>query len=655
MPSLSIIAVILFSTFLISCTKDPDIPQGVSTNQPFNATAIDIKITKGNVSYTTADFTVSVNNTGGRKINRLVFCYGQGASTPDTTGLVYELGSVNINSPSSIFSVNITGLVHNSSYKYKLYAVYNNYTYSSSIGTFTTLNDTRLPSLLTGEIASSITTSSAYLSGTIVKVGDEFSTVTQHGHVWATHSEPTLNDSKTTLGASKTGDFLSTINNLQSGTTYYYRAYATNGYSTGYGAVYSFYTKGAPGISTGNALSITYNSAKVRCNILNNGGATVTRMGICYSTSPSPTILDKADSTYTSLTYYEPTLSNLTPGVKYYARAFARNSYGISYGNQIEFTTLSGNLASVQTLNDFVTTSYPDWVTCKGTILSNGGQEITSAGFVCSTKTNPTVSSYSSICTSNATSVGEYDAIFKGLTANTTYYTRSYVTTSVGTAYGDEYTFTTKAATKPVVYTNSVSSSYIKYTDATCTGKIYSTGGYGITQYGICYSTASNPTISNSIKICTSPVIVGSNYSVNITGLSDNTIYYYRAYATNSLGTSYGSNYSFTTKTISAPSIGTISAEYIAHNLANFFVSNISNNGSLISEYGICWNTTGSPLITDNKKVTHTGTYERTSFYPEIDELDAKTTYYARAYVINSKGITYSNVITFTTLDSAAK
>ena len=71
-------------------------------------------------------------------------------------------------------------------------------------------------------------------------------------------------------------------------------------------------------------------------------------------------------------------------------------------------------------------------------------------------------------------------------------------------------------------------------------------GGATVTERGICYATASNPTTSSS-KV-TSGTGTGS-FTANMTGLSANTTYYVRAYAINSQGTAYGSEVSFTTLT----------------------------------------------------------------------------------------------------------
>lgn len=239
-PGFVALTIILISTYFVSCTKDPEVPEGLSSMQPFDKSAINITAIEENVSYTTANFTVTVANTGGRKIQRLLFCYNQGL-TVDTTSQSINLGSVNANAQSAIFNVNLTELSHNSQYSYSVFAVYSDYLYNTTKANFTTLEDIRMPTVVTYE-AHTITENSAKIDGTLYNTGEGYATVIQHGHVWATHNNPTIDDFKTELGASSRIDFTSDLMNLEHGTTYYYRAYATNAHATSYSEVLSFRT-----------------------------------------------------------------------------------------------------------------------------------------------------------------------------------------------------------------------------------------------------------------------------------------------------------------------------------------------------------------------------------------------------------------------------
>ena len=120
---------------------------------------------------------------------------------------------------------------------------------------------------------------------------------------------------------------------------------------------------------------------------------------------------------------------------------------------------------------------------------------------------------------------------------------RAYATNSAGTAYGSEVSFTTQQnVTVPTVTTSQVTN--IQQTTATGGGNVTSAGGGTVTARGVCWSTSHNPTTSSSHT--TNGMGTGS-FTSSLTGLTANTTYYVRAYATNNAGTAYGSEVSFTT------------------------------------------------------------------------------------------------------------
>jgi uncharacterized protein (TIGR02145 family) len=132
-----------------------------------------------------------------------------------------------------------------------------------------------------------------------------------------------------------------------------------------------------------------------------------------------------------------------------------------------------------------------------------------------------------------------------GLTPNTPYYIRAYATNSVGTAYGNQLTFTTLAISIPTVTTDSVTN--ITQTTATSGGNVTSDGGATVTVRGVCWNTSTNPTTANSHTTDGSGT---GTFVSNLTGLIPNTFYYIRAYATNSIGTAYGDELTFTTQSV---------------------------------------------------------------------------------------------------------
>jgi uncharacterized protein (TIGR02145 family) len=187
--------------------------------------------------------------------------------------------------------------------------------------------------------------------------------------------------------------------------------------------------------------------------------------------------------------------------------------------------------------------------TCSGNVTSDGGSSVTARGVCWSTSQNPTTSNSK---TTNGTGLGTYTSNITGLSPNTTYYVRAYATNANGTAYGRQKTFTTNALQGiPSVTTGDVTN--ITTTTASCSGNVTSDGGSSVTARGICWSTSQNPTTSNSKT--TNGTGLGT-YTSNITGLSSNTTYYVRAYATNSQGTAYGEQRTFKTLTASGIEYG---------------------------------------------------------------------------------------------------
>ena len=133
-----------------------------------------------------------------------------------------------------------------------------------------------------------------------------------------------------------------------------------------------------------------------------------------------------------------------------------------------------------------------------------------------------------------------------GLTPSTTYTFRVYSNNAVGNSltYSNELTLTTaNVINLPTLTTTAVSS--ISTNTAVSGGTISSDGGAAITVRGICWSTIANPTIALNTK--TTDGIGTGVFTSNISGLTANTTYYVRSYATNSQGTAYGNELNFTT------------------------------------------------------------------------------------------------------------
>lgn len=194
-------------------------------------------------------------------------------------------------------------------------------------------NNVSVP-ILTTTPASNITTTSAQSGGTITSDGG--APVTARGVCYSFLPAPTIQGGGTQDGTG-TGSFVSTITGLVVNHGYYIRAYATNSKGTGYGNEIYIVTSGVPTLST---VAVTEANHKWigGGNNISSSAAPVTEKGICWGTSPNPTIANSKTSDGTGTNSYNSRIipsSNTT----YYVRAYATNSFGTGYGNEVTFTT----------------------------------------------------------------------------------------------------------------------------------------------------------------------------------------------------------------------------------------------------------------------------------------------------------------------------
>jgi uncharacterized protein (TIGR02145 family) len=96
---------------------------------------------------------------------------------------------------------------------------------------------------------------------------------------------------------------------------------------------------GTPGITSANVVSITQTSAISGGNITNEGGSAVTVRGVCWSTSPNPTVADNKTTDGAGPGTFTSSITGLSANTIYHVRAYATNSSGTAYGNEINFTT----------------------------------------------------------------------------------------------------------------------------------------------------------------------------------------------------------------------------------------------------------------------------------------------------------------------------
>ena len=400
-----------------------------------------------------------------------------------------------------------------------------------------------------------------------------------------------------------------------------------------------------PVVSSQNVFEIKDSSAKSGGTVFYEGSYPVTARGVCWSLSPNPTINDFKTVDGAGEGSFLSEIKNLLPNTTYYLRAYGTNSAGTGYGTEYTFTTLALPAVLTTPPSQIRATS----ALCGGNISSDGGSQVIARGVCWGPLPNPTIAL--STKTNDGTGPGSFTSNVTGLTANTTYYIRAYVTTAVGTTYGSlSYILRTTSYNLPVVKIDSVAK--IQFTKAVAFGNVVDSGDSKVTERGICWSELPNPTIALTTKR-----IVGSgigSYSIPISDLLPYHCYYFRAYATNSYGTSYGDILEGSICTIG---IRTRDLIHITHKGA-FSGAFFSRNGgglqdsSIFRAKGVCWSTLPNPTVNLSTKTNDFCDGNQDVVFSVIGDLLPNTTYYVRAYVItnnSSSDTAYGEERTFKT------
>ena len=361
-----------------------------------------------------------------------------------------------------------------------------------------------LPTVTTGNV-SRIFETNATCSGTVMANG--YSEVTVRGMCWSNEPSPTVEGNHKTEG-SGIGEFTSLLTDLQPNTTYYVKAYATNSIGTAYGEEVNFTTD-----DTCATISLPYSE-----DFEGYTSSTMSETGV----QPECWKLIAEDVALTNATKPQLYRGFATSG-RYSLRLKNRCIYAMpALSEEIDVSdlTMSFNLRqpnSIYRLQVGVVDEYGVFTLVKTIKCSGTGIEAKIVDF------------------SGYTGNGRRIAFRNTLDNNTNLdYSINYI---------DDIAFNGSAfATPPTVITGSVSD--VMATTARCGGEVSTEGGSEVTMRGVCWGTESNPTIEGNHS---NDGIGTGVFTRTLTNLTPNTTYYVRAYATNSVGTAYGEEVSFTT------------------------------------------------------------------------------------------------------------
>ena len=487
-----------------------------------------------------------------------------------------------------------------------------------------------------------VSSNSATLNGRIESVGTP--AFSEKGFCYNTSGEPTVLDTKVVVAGTNSGEYIYTCTGLSPHTTYYVRAYAIQNGQVHYGTSFSFSTDmTATAVSTSGATNVTATSATLNGSIIKEGSPAYSEKGFCYATTPNPTVSNiKLIVNGTGEGDFTTTVNSLSYNTTYYYKAYAIQNGKVIYGSEVSFNTGYTEAVVYTSGATNVTTSS---ATLNGTVVNAGSPAYSERGFCYSTSPNPTINSMKKVV--SGTGGGNYTANISGLWYNTTYYYKAYVIQNGTPVYGSEVSFNS-GYTTAVVETNS-SVSDIKYNSAKLSFTIKNVGDPKCTEAGICYGTSSNPSIYGD-------KVVGniSTYlqKKDVTGLQENTTYYYRAYVIQDGNTVYGTTLSF--KTATRPSVSTLAVSNLHNPYGLYGFWSVQLNGKVnsignptINGRGFKYSKNGDPEsagTTVSASGSSAGNYSAS-----LSQLDSNTTYYVRAYVKNSLGYEYGELITFTT------
>ncbi len=239
---------------------------------------------------------------------------------------------------------------------------------------------------------------------------------------------------------------------------------------------------------------------------------------------------------------------------------------------------------------------------------------------------------------------GEFTYILKNLQAKKAYSFFSYALSDRNNGQGNVKAFSTLEFRVATLSTDTVKN--IGITNALMGGEITYDGGKVVTERGLCFSQTKAPTIKD-LKI---PVGDGEGkFAIVASQLKENTLYYVRAFAINSIGIAYGNERNFTTLDYRLVKLKTNPASDIGMFLATLHGEVFDDGGGHIMERGFLMSLSPNPSLSEMKFVSSQSVVG--PMKTVVTELIENTTYYYRSFAKNEKGYSLGNIQSFTTLD----
>lgn len=565
----------------------------------------------------------SVTDDGDVEVTTRGICWGT-ASLP-----VIELTTKTIDgSGKGTFVSTITGLTPLTTYFVRAYATNK---YGASYGEEISFTATKPPTVIT-KAATLIGNTTATLNANIN--AHSFATTVTFEYGLTTEYGSSITSSASPVSGTTATDILANLTLLSPGTSYHFRVKAESAGGTVFGEDLAFTTLQPPSATTGAATNVTTTSATLNGTVNANNSSTSVSFEygptIDYGSSIAATPSPVEGNTLTIVT---ASLTGLSEGTVYHYRIRAISDGGTVYGDDVIITSLASPVA---------TTTAATAITGTTAILNatvNAKDLSTTVEFEYGTSP-----SYGTTITVTQSPVsGNLDTPvsigISSLNSGTTYHFRVKATSSAGTSFGGDLTFTTllppsattSAATLPGNTTVTLNGTVNANNSSTTVTFEYGT----TTDYGTTVTAIQSPVSGNTV----------TSVSAELTGLTPGSTYHFKVKAVSEGGNGNGSDLTFTTTqpptvTTGIPeSVSTTSATLNGTVNANNFSSTVTFEYGLTTDYGFTATATQSP-------VTGNGA---TSVSVNLTGLTPSTNYHFRLIAVSSAGITKGSDDSFTT------